>query len=478
MARHRARQGTRPSSVAKLAVALVGVVVIGLLARHTIAKAAPVADGAASARIESQFLALDPAASHPSSAPAVQRPRVPYVPPPLLNWAQELPLVSNQEMAASYPSSAPIAPPMPPIAASVLDQRGQILSVAPVPGLSSALRDAAGAVQHATYWSVSGLSGEATQVSGMFFIPKGTPPAGGWPVISFAHGTTGMTTDCAPSLREDLFGYGSSVASFLSGGVAVAFTDYEGLGGPGLHPYLEPRTAGFNVIDAVRALRSLFPDVSTRWLSFGMSQGGQASWAANEENGFYGGGLDLLGSVALAPAVNITALGELAYSQQLTPEQQALMPLAVMGVERSFPSAPLDHLLHGRALDQRDVLIGCGVTTDEMRASLTAADVKPGSRTDTGALTQSLRMLALPREPLSAPLLVASGSADQLLFPAWIRSAVMHSCEMGGTITYFEEPGAKHADVVADARVISWMTDRIAGRAAPSTCSTMSDVVR
>ena len=128
--------------------------------------------------------------------------------------------------------------------------------------------------------------------SGTFFIPKGQPPRGGWPVISFAHGTTGLTTHCGPSAYPDLEGYASSVTSFVDQGFAVAFTDYQGLGHAGIHPYLEPRTPAFNVIDAVRALRAQFPDYSTTWMALGGSQGGQASWAAAEHADDYGAGLD------------------------------------------------------------------------------------------------------------------------------------------------------------------------------------------
>src|SRR4051794_3656476 len=32
-------------------------------------------------------------------------------------------------------------------------------------------------------------------------IPKGDPPSGGWPVMAWAHGTTGMADICAPSWK-------------------------------------------------------------------------------------------------------------------------------------------------------------------------------------------------------------------------------------------------------------------------------------
>src|SRR3954451_22892028 len=36
-------------------------------------------------------------------------------------------------------------------------------------------------------------------ISGPFGVPRATPPKGGWPVITWAHGTTGVADICAPS---------------------------------------------------------------------------------------------------------------------------------------------------------------------------------------------------------------------------------------------------------------------------------------
>ena len=44
-----------------------------------------------------------------------------------------------------------------------------------------------------------GLTGKATAVSGTLAVPKGRAPKGGWPLISWAHGTTGIADACAPS---------------------------------------------------------------------------------------------------------------------------------------------------------------------------------------------------------------------------------------------------------------------------------------
>src|SRR4051794_17284507 len=43
------------------------------------------------------------------------------------------------------------------------------------------------------------LNGSAVAESGSIALPKGKPPKGGWPVISWAHGTTGIADQCAPT---------------------------------------------------------------------------------------------------------------------------------------------------------------------------------------------------------------------------------------------------------------------------------------
>ena len=100
-----------------------------------------------------------------------------------------------------------------------------------------------GEAWRAVYTSVSGVDGGGREVSGAFFVPRGTPPENGWPVISFAHGTTGIGNNCGPSRAAEFQGYGPTIESFLADKYAVAVSDYEGLGESGSHPYLEPRTA-------------------------------------------------------------------------------------------------------------------------------------------------------------------------------------------------------------------------------------------
>src|SRR4051812_38416743 len=93
-----------------------------------------------------------------------------------------------------------------------------------------------GAMQRVMYHSQS-LAGDDIPVTGLIAVPNTPPPDGGYPVVSWAHGTTGLADECAPSIKPD-----QSITALYNGlldaGYAVTATDYEGLGMPGRHPYL------------------------------------------------------------------------------------------------------------------------------------------------------------------------------------------------------------------------------------------------
>jgi pimeloyl-ACP methyl ester carboxylesterase len=237
------------------------------------------------------------------------------------------------------------------------------------------------------------------------------------------------------------------IESFLAEEYAVALTDYEGLGESGSHPYLEPQTEAFNTIDAVRAMREITPAVSARWVAVGYSQGGQAVWAADELNSYYGNGLQLQGSVALAPSVNSTGGADLVWSGSLTDEQRASFPMAMIGGARYNPDLDADAFLHGSADYFRAQLSRCKpidsqestgrqselpvpwrTVVDRLRD---ANDVKPDSPQDIATLRDALRRVALPQRPLDKPMLVINGEDDAQVLPDWVRFAVSGSCALG-----------------------------------------------
>lgn len=365
----------------------------------------------------------------------------------------------------------PLPSPVPTIATEVRESRGQIISQSQLDPLSERIGAHAAAAKQADYQSTSGVTGARTEVSGAFFIPLGEPPQGGWPVVALAHGTSGTQHGCAPSQTADLRGEAGLVVALLSKGYAVAATDYQGLREQGLHPYLEPRTSAFNVIDSVRALRALFGSVSDRWVAFGPSQGGQAAWAVNELNGTYGDGLQLQGTVALSPAVNISDLADRAFSGALTGWQSALMPLVVDGLARYDRTIVVSHYLRGETAKELNTITGCGPEALHTRARLAKSDdVKPTTVADATALRDALRRIALPQGPLTVPMLVMNGSKDESIMPSWVSGAVERACNLGGRVQHMEIQGVGQSNLGHDAVTLHWISERFAGLPVPQGC--------
>jgi hypothetical protein len=127
------------------------------------------------------------------------------------------------------------------------------------------------------------VAGDDIAVSGVVVVPNGAAPRDGRPVVTWAHGTEGLGDDCAPSKDADAASTLPFVKQLVDAGYVVAATDYEGLGTPGVHPYLVGESEGRSVLDAARAARLLKgAGAGERVLVAGHSQGGQAALFAGE----------------------------------------------------------------------------------------------------------------------------------------------------------------------------------------------------
>ena len=92
-----------------------------------------------------------------------------------------------------------------------------------------------GHVYRVLYVSES-IYGKPTLVTGLVMVPDTPPPSGGYPVVTWGHGTNGMADQCAPSLDP-----AQAVPlqnQLLDRGWVVTASDYQGEGTPGLLPYL------------------------------------------------------------------------------------------------------------------------------------------------------------------------------------------------------------------------------------------------
>jgi acetyl esterase/lipase len=352
------------------------------------------------------------------------------------------------------------APPGPPPAP------GTLLDAEPVTLPNPELEELGATVTRVVYSSRSGLDDSPVDVSGVVIEPAGQPPPGGWPVISYAHGTTGVADACAPSGSPSLLGQLPVVLPLVERGYLVTATDYEGLGTPGPHPYLQPLSEGRSVIDAVHAARALVPAASRRWVAVGPSQGGQAAWAAAELAG--GGGLEFLGAVALAPPTDLSALvAEVPYG--LSRQQRAFYPLVLHSLKLEHPALDYADFLSGQPLAAMDELGRSCIP-----AVFTQAPVSDFVPSSPPALVRARRWLqerALPQRPATGPLFVAAGTADDVVPVELVDEGVADACELGDVVTYRRYPGAGHPALPAAADdALAWIADRFDGQPPPSTC--------
>jgi alpha-beta hydrolase superfamily lysophospholipase len=356
---------------------------------------------------------------------------------------------------------------------------GTILGADALAGVDMSVRSAAGWSQRITYISKSGVDDHPTRVTGSVFVPKGSPPPGGWPVVGLAPAINGRSPDCAASLSPTLLNASATVQALVDAGYVVSVPDYQGLGSPGAqgsyYPYLDSTTAGNNLIDAVRAARRLVPDTSERWVAFGASQGGQAAWAADELADSYGSDLKLLGAVSLSPISDIDGLADAAAQGGLS-RQQKLLLLAYLGALKDENGADfdIDDYRRGFLTDQHtwDMLSACGGSAEErarIADEITTGNLRPDSAAATATLRGYLQKTSLPQGPAAAPMLVIYGDHDPLMPRAWTDRALDRACTMGDVISIRPAPGLG-PDQIDSSAAFAWLGQRFSGQSPPNDC--------
>ena len=160
-------------------------------------------------------------------------------------------------------------------------------------------------------YKMLGINNNETQATALLFTPKGTRPAKGWPIVAWAHGTTGVADQCAPSKNQLNNDITNMITGLLKAGYIVVAPDYEGLGEPSgteLHPFLNLKSEAYSITDAVVAAKDyLGSDASNQWMAVGHSQGGQAALGA-AQYAVRASQMTYKGTVALAPASNFSLI--------------------------------------------------------------------------------------------------------------------------------------------------------------------------
>lgn len=325
-------------------------------------------------------------------------------------------------------------------------------------------------------------SGAPVAVTGTVSVPQGVPPASGWPVITWTHGTTGLAAVCGPSRDTDTGPEHDYIEvirglldQFVAQGYAVVATDYQGLGMDGFHPFLQGRPNGWNALDMLRAARSLEPEIGTRYAVMGHSQGGHADLFTAAEGPGDLQGFDLVGNIAMAPGSQIASRLDLVRKSDKVELSLPYVTYVLISYATTHPEIALDRILSAEAIaavpELYDQCMTHALTEGHWATALAKDQFLPDPD-----LTAFLDV-ASQNEPgalkIAVPTLILQGDKDVTVFPSATDRLADQLCAGGNDLEYRVVPGADHDGAMSEGApvALAWMADRFAGKPAASNCA-------
>jgi hypothetical protein len=308
-------------------------------------------------------------------------------------------------------------------------------------------------------------TGKDVAVSGVVLVPAGKPPAGGWPVIAWAHAFTGAGRQCAPSLWKNLY-YGPFLSMYLNLGYAVVATDCAGLGTDFRSAVMDVESNATDVINSIPAARAAAPQLGSRWVAMGPSLGANVTIGVAELEGRIRDP-NYLGGVA------ISGVADLKDSFEHLPKEQSLRMLAFLayGIKTAYPDFDVRDMLTEKALPAyHQINESCGSVGNN--SELSTSEMLKQNWNSNKFVGQFLERNQLGRNPAYGPLLVITDDADSAV-PLWMTARVIaRMCKQGNHIQVDRfsglEPGRVIGGSVRDQ--MTWIEARFAGRPAPNNC--------
>ena len=325
---------------------------------------------------------------------------------------------------------------------------------------------------------------------GLIFVPGASAPAaplGGRVVVAWSHGTTGMGVACAPSRTPVVEASVKGLSEFLRAGWVVAATDYAGLGTAGTQEYLIGIAEAYDVLNSIRAVRTIpAANAGSTVLLWGHSQGGaSALWAADTAP-TYAPELHVQAVAAAAPAADLAVLishqwnnlvGSLIGSEVLT-----AWPLTYPSLSASTVSSASASRIH-------DLAFTCvtpaatALTIESLFVNTNLFDKNP---IDVPSWRMQIEANVPP--PPTVPTLIVQETTDGVVLAGSTAAYVATACTAGTAITadYIGGTGnpSKSSGIqdhvttglAAAPYVSTWFQQRLLGEPTGSTCGTISPV--
>ncbi len=369
---------------------------------------------------------------------------------------------------------------IPPVPSGTLN--GQLLYYVPA---------TSGQINNANLWTVAYASTDAVGapdvVTGTVVVPTAAwSGSGPRPIVSYAVGTQGLGSDCAPSkmLVSGLEYEDPNINAAVAAGYAVAVTDYQWGGTTNTPPlqYMVGLSAGHAVLDMARVA----PQIPNSGLSlgapvivWGYSQGGNAAGMAGQLWKTYQPSVNLIGVAAGGvpgdlPAVGISLDGGAFAGFELA---------TVVGFHAAYPDLPFTSLMNATGsaavtqATQHGECVGNDVT-DYAGKSLTNYTV--GGTTITQALALgnwTPDLLANspgnPGSSIAVPVYNFRGLIDEII-PTTVEDGVYANWCKDGTVVQAATYPGDHALTIFEGQsdVLTFISNRLAGKTPVNSCTT------
>ncbi|MCK1795319.1 lipase family protein [Streptomyces sp. XM4193] len=333
-------------------------------------------------------------------------------------------------------------------------------------------------VHRVMYRSTDGR-GEPLAVTGTVLTPN-TPwiGKGERPIVGYTFGTLGVGDQCAASrqMAEGTAIEAALVQALLLRGYAVAVSDMEGGGTPGVHTYVNREATGNAMLDVVRAAQRLpeakLPDNGPVGL-VGYSQGGGASASAAELAATYAPELDIRGASAGAPPATLDALVENLDGS----DKVGFLGYAVVGLAAGY-DIDLDSYLNDAGKKfAKDAETLCNGEMQDAHQGVRSEDLTVDGRSLAQIMTEEpwagvVAEQAIGERPPGFPMLINHSRFDEVI-PFEVGQGLKADwCAGGTTVKHKPNVAPNHVSgaVFGFPGVLTWLEGRFAGLPAPSSC--------
>ncbi|WP_243789780.1 lipase family protein [Saccharopolyspora gloriosae] len=333
-------------------------------------------------------------------------------------------------------------------------------------------------VQRVMYRS-SDRGGAPIAVTGTVITPRGEwAGEGERPVIGYAPGTQGIADHCAPSrqLANGTEYEGFFVKAMLSKGYAVAMTDYQGLGTPGVHTYTNREVSGNAVLDVVRAAQRL-PDADVPddgpVVLYGYSQGGGGVAGAAELASDHAPELDIRGVAAGAVPAELGGVGENLDGGFYA----AFLGYAVAGIASGYDIDLAPYLNDKGEQFREGVENSCTVDGIAQFAFAQSKDFTEDGRPLTEYLTEEPFASAVGEQRIGNgkpdfPVLLAQSRLDDVIPFEQSKNLADEWCGKGADVQFAPNLGPTHIGgaIASFPRAFAWIDDRVTGEPTTPNC--------